>query len=368
MSRIRMGGGAMLAALAAGLFLAGGLGAGDARAAEKIVFGNPNPAGLNIGMAPFYYAAAMGFFKDEGIEVEYVTFNGGAVLDPQLANKSIDIGWETPDPIVISHDVGHDPLPVRFFYNHLRRNVWEIVVPADSPIKTIKDLKGAKIGVNSLATTNIPTTKSILRSAGLVPEKDVSLLAVGMGGPAFQAIRSHQIDALNLFDTMHTLLEQSGFAIRRLDIGAKYEGLFQNGFVTHVDNLKAKRRGLIGFSRAIAKSTVGCYANLPACIRIAWAQDPKTKSTGMSDDAAMAVAIAALKAREESYFYFPDGAKKSFGSYSDQLWQNTIDVLHETGVIKTDKIDLSTLYTNDLIPEINAFDSNAVIKQAKALK
>ncbi|HZT51228.1 MAG TPA: ABC transporter substrate-binding protein, partial [Stellaceae bacterium] len=294
--------------------------------------------------------------------------NGGAVLDPQLVNKSVDIGWETPDPIVISHDAGHDALPVKFFYNHLRRNVWEIVVPADSPIKTLKDLKGARIGVNSMATTNIPTTESMLRSVGLDPKKDVSFIAVGMGGPAFQAIRTKQIDALNLFDTMHTLLEQSGFAIRRLDLGARYTGLLQNGFVTHVDNLKAKRRALVGFSRAIAKATVGCYANLPACVHIAWKEDPKTKPANLSDEAALAGAVAVLKTRGVSYFDFPKGEPRRWGSYSDAMWQNTISVLHETGVIHSDKIDPKTLYTNDLIADINAFDSKAVEQQAEALK
>jgi NitT/TauT family transport system substrate-binding protein len=345
-----------------------GFGVGDGRAADKLVFGNPNPAGLNIGMAPFYYAAAMGFFKAENLEMEYVNFNGGAVLDPQLVNKSVDIGWETPDPIVISHDTGRDALPVKFFYNHLRRNVWEIVVPADSPIKTLKDLKGARIGVNSMATTNIPTTQSMLRSVGLDPQKDVSFIAVGMGGPAFQAMRSKQIDALNLFDTMHTLLAQSGFAIRRLDLGPKYTELLQNGFVTHVDNLKAKRRELVGFGRAIAKATVGCYANLPACVHIAWAQDPKVKPANVPDDAALAGAIAVLKTRGISYFDFPKGAPPRWGSYDDQMWKNTIAVLHETDVIKSDKITPASLYTNDLIADVNAFDTKAVTQQAEALK
>ncbi len=356
------------ALMAVAALLVAAFGAGPAQAAEKIIFGNPNPAGLNIGMGPFYYAAAMGFFKEEGIEVEYVNFNGGAVLDPQVINKSVDIGWETPDVVVISHDVGHDPFPVRFFYNHLRRNVWEIVVPADSPIKTLKDLKGARIGVNSMTTTNIPTTMSMLSSVGLDPHKDVSFIAVGMGGPAFQAIRTKQIDALNLFDTMHTLLEQSGFAIRRLDLGAKYTGLLQNGFFTNTDNLKTKRHALVGFSRAIAKATVGCYANLPACVHIAWAQDPKLKSANVPDDVALASAVAVLKTRGTSYFAFPPGAKRLWGSYDDQMWQNTIDVLHETGVIKSDKIAPSSLYTNDLIADINDFDTDAVTKQAEALK
>ncbi|MGH9322225.1 MAG: ABC transporter substrate-binding protein, partial [Vicinamibacteria bacterium] len=167
----------------------------QAVAAETLVFGSPNPRGLNIGMAPFFYAMELGYFEQEGIELEFVNFDGGAILDPQIATKAVDIGWPGPDSLVISHQKGKDPLPYKYFYNHLRRYVWEIVVPEASPIKTVADLKGAKIGVNSLTTTNIPTTRSIIASAGLDPERDVSYVPVGMGGSAFNAIQTDRIDA-----------------------------------------------------------------------------------------------------------------------------------------------------------------------------
>lgn len=337
---------------------------------EKVVFGNPNPAGLNIGMAPFYYAEEMGFFKEEGIDVEYVTFNGGAVLDPQVANKSVDIGWEGPASVISSHDTGHDSLPVKFFYNHLRRNVWEIAVPADSKIKTVKDLRGATIGVNSLTTTSIPVTKSILRHAGLDPDRDVSFVAVGMGASAFHAIRSGRIDALNLFDTMDVMLEQTGFTIRRLELPPQFTMLFDNSFFTNVDNLTDKRRQLVGFGRAIAKATVGCYANLPACVHIAWKMDPRLKSKKESDDEAMQKAIDVLEARGESYWSFPGQEKPAghWGSFTREAWENHIKVLYENNIIQNKDIDVSGLYTNALIPAINDFDTDAVINQAKALK
>jgi NitT/TauT family transport system substrate-binding protein len=351
--------------------LAIAVGATAAGAQEKIRFGNPNPAGLNIGMAPFYYAGEMGFFKEEGLEVEYTNFNGGAVLDPQLANKSIDIGWQGPDTVVISNDVGKDPLPLRYFYNHLRRYVWEVVVPADSKYKALKDLKGAKIGVNSLATTNITTTKSMLRVAGLDPEKDVSFIAVGMGGPAFQAMRTNQIDALNLFDTMHTLLENSGYKIRRLELPPQYTMLFENSLLTHVDNLKTKRKQLVGFSRALAKATVGCYANLPACVKLVWKADPKTKPANVSDEQALKDAIAILQIRGKSYWDFPggpSGATNHWGAFSDDMWMNRVKILAETGIIKTGNMNPRNFYTNELVADINKFDTTAVVRQAEALK
>lgn len=346
-------------------------GAVPSYALDKVIVGNPNPAGLNIGMAPFYYAAEMGFFEKEGIKVEYVNFNGGAVLDPQLINKSVDIGWQGPDSIVISNDVGKTPFPLRYFYNHLRRYVWEITVPADSPIKELRDLKGKRIGVNSLTTTSVTTTKSMLRSVGLDPEKDVTFIAVGMGGSAFHALKSGQIDAMNLFDTMDTILENTGYKLRRIELPPRYTALFENSFVTHVDNLKDKRKDLVGFGRAIAKATVGCYANLPACVHIAWKMDPKIKPANVPDDIALKHAIAVLEIRGKSYWDFPGGKKGAtghWGEFSDEMWNNRVELLHESGIIKKSKIDAKDFYTNALIPDINKFDTAAVVRQAEALK
>jgi NitT/TauT family transport system substrate-binding protein len=338
-----------------------------ASALDKLSFGVANPAGLNIGWAPYYYAQEMGFIKEEGIEVEPIIIPGAALL-AQLANKTVDIGWLGPDPIIISHDAGKDPAPVRYFYNHLRRQIYEIVVPADSKIKTLKDLKGATIGETILGAANITSTKSVLHGVGLNPTTDVTFLAVGAGASALEALRKGQIDALNLFDTLHVQLELNGFPIRRLDMPESYSGLFENGMATNVDNLTAKKKPLAGFGRALAKGTIGCYANLPACVKMAWTQDPKTKIQAKSDDDNMKEAVAVLTVRKASYFYFPDGEKGQWGSYGDAGWKNRIAELYENQILHTDKIPVNELYSNVLVADMNAFDTDAVVVQAKALK
>jgi NitT/TauT family transport system substrate-binding protein len=339
----------------------------SAAALDKLSFGIANPAGLNIGWGPYYYAQQMGFMKEEGIEVEPIII-GGAALLTQLANKSVDIGWMGPDPIIISHDTGHDPAPIRYFYNHLRGQIYEIVVPAGSKIKTLKDLRGATIGESLLGAANIPTTKSVLHGAGLDPTTDVTFVSVGAGASALEALRKGQVDALNLWDTIHLGLELNGFPIRRLDMPASFTSLFENGMATHVDNLTAKKRAIAGFGRALSKGTIGCYANLPACVKMAWAQDPKTKNSSKSDEDNLKEAVATLEIRGKSYFYFPNGEKGNWGAYTDDGWKGRVAELYENKIIHTDKIPISELYSNVLVTSMNDFDRDAVVKQAKELK
>src|SRR5690606_24824270 len=110
------------------------------------------------------------------------------------------------DSVVLSRQPGKEPLPMRFFYNYLRSSIWEIVTLPDSPIKTIADLKGKKLGVAGMQYGNIPVTKALIGQAGMKQE-DVDLQTVGTDAPAYRALTTRQIDALNLWDTLHATLE-----------------------------------------------------------------------------------------------------------------------------------------------------------------
>ena len=59
----------------------------------------------------------------------------------------------------------------------------------------------------------------------------MSLVAVGAGPSALEALRNSQVDALNLWDTIDVELELNGFSIRRLEMPASFTNLFENGIV-----------------------------------------------------------------------------------------------------------------------------------------
>jgi len=125
------------------------LSASAALAQDKVAYGTASRVGL--ANAAMFMAEVMGFFREENIELQTVQFDGTGVLLPQIANKSITVGYPIPDPLILSHDTGKSPLPIKFFYNVNHSYNWEIVVPAASPIKSIPDCKGKTIGVIALS-------------------------------------------------------------------------------------------------------------------------------------------------------------------------------------------------------------------------
>ena len=242
-------------------------GCASAPAQEKAVLGLVTQP--NLTYAPHYFAKGAGFFKEEGLEVDLVPFDGTASLLPQLSTKRVLVGWATPDVVILSHQPGKDPLPLRFFYNGSRVAPWEMVVPEASPVKTLADLKGKRIGVGSLNFGNIPMTKAMLKELGLEAGRDYQLQPVGAGAAAFVAFNSGQIDALNVFDAAHANLELTGAKIRRVPIPAKFSKVTAHGLLTHEDNIKSNPKQLVAFGRAFAKGMVACDA-APAPTGCSW--------------------------------------------------------------------------------------------------
>lgn len=333
-------------------------------AQEKIKFGTGSA--ISLTSAPATLAISMGFFKDEGLEVEVVPFRGGSgVLIPQMINKSILIGFPTLDVLMIARQPGRDYMPLKFFYNMTRTSIYEVVVVDGSPVRQLTDLKGKKIGVGALSWGQVPITKAMLKDAGV---DNADLIAVGQGASAYQALTSGQIDALNLFDVPHAELESLGTKIRRLPLKDKFVGLGSNSLLAHEDTLKNQPKVIAGFGRAVAKATVACNANAPACVKAFWELYPQLKPTQGTEEEKLANAVRVLQTRLDKMLAFPPGAPRNFGEFPAQLWKDYIEVLHAGGQLSTTNIPIETLYTNEFVREFNKFDVEAVVRAARALK
>lgn len=336
-----------------------------ALAQQKIKLGTP--ARITYSYAPFLMAIEMGYMKDEGIELEIVEFLGTSLLVPQVANKSVDIGFPSADIVIINRQPGKDYMPVRFFYNSARSNIWEFAVLEDSPIKSIADLKGKKIGIGALANGNVPITRGMYKEMGMTAGKDYDFVPTGVGAPAIRALTNKDVDAFNGFDAIIAQFETAGLKIRRLDQPTKYSGLLSNGFMVHEDTLKSNPKLLAGFGRAISKGVVACEANMDFCVRNTWKYYPSTRGDKGTEAEQLTSGRHILESRMKRNLDFRDiGGARRFGEYAPQVWKDYIDVLFDGGELTSKQVDINSLYTNEFVPEFNKFDPAQVQAQAKA--
>jgi NitT/TauT family transport system substrate-binding protein len=160
---------------------------GAARA-EKIAIGN---YGSSANGMPFGVALYKGFFKEEGADVTGLIVSQGGGTSVRNAMSGVAYGEANPGAIAVAIQQGA-PLKI-ISDNVLTIAEFAWLVKKDSPIKTIADLKGKKIGYTNPRSTSQALDILLLQKAGLKPE-DAELVKVGGFGPMIPALELGQID------------------------------------------------------------------------------------------------------------------------------------------------------------------------------
>src|SRR6202030_3601892 len=141
---------------------------------------------------PVNVGEELGIFKKHGLDLKIVDFTGGSKMTQAMAAGALDIGdgagtemalvAKGAPMIAICETAG----PIPFI---------GIGVPWDSPIQTIDQLKGKKIGYSSAGSLTDWLTRELARKQGWAPQ-DVTGVSIGNGASSIiAAFREHLIDA-----------------------------------------------------------------------------------------------------------------------------------------------------------------------------
>src|SRR5262249_24798079 len=163
----------------------GGVNVGNA---EEIAVGNY--ASSANGM-PFGVALAKGYFQEEGANVTGLIASEGGGTSVRNAMAGVAYGEANPGAIAVAIQQGADLRIVSDNVLTIADFAW--FVKMDSPIKTIVDLKGRKIGYTNPRSTSQALDILMLKKAGLKPE-DAELVKTGGFGPMVAALELGQID------------------------------------------------------------------------------------------------------------------------------------------------------------------------------
>ncbi len=217
-----------------------------AGASEKINVLLPQ-RNANEAIAPFIAAKYLGYLEKEGLDVDYILAPGSNEVAIQVATGNAPIGWASPAQAVIGMQEGAAaPLDLRYFYTVNYRNIWSISVPLDSPIKSVAELKGKRIGVTALGSAGTSYGKAYLRSAGLNPDRDVTFIPIGAGGQAVAAMKQKVVDAIVFWETANINFEIVGSPVRPLPIEEKLATLPDVSLLATNETIKKNPKLLVG--------------------------------------------------------------------------------------------------------------------------
>ncbi|TMJ94284.1 MAG: ABC transporter substrate-binding protein [Alphaproteobacteria bacterium] len=177
-----------------------------------------------------------GIFAKHGLEIEASAFNGDAKMQQGLTSDSIDVGIGGGPGMAFM--VKGAPAKAVGAMAGIPRNM-AVMVGYDSPIKTVDDLKGKKLGVTTAGSLTEWIGRRIGTQKGWGPA-GITTVPIGGMPPARAAIKTNQIDGYITSQEIGISLEEAR-EWRVITSAAP----FVDHFITHVffvrDDVIAKR-------------------------------------------------------------------------------------------------------------------------------
>ncbi|TVR06576.1 MAG: ABC transporter substrate-binding protein [Salinarimonadaceae bacterium] len=310
---------------------------------------------IEIDQAALFLGGPLGFFEEEGVNVQFGSAAGSAATLQLLASGQIEMGHIGMDVLILAKATNPD-LPVTAVYLHYRGNIYEIVVPEAGDIMEVKDLDGKNIGVANLASGAIPSLRATLSEAGLNPNTSVGLIPVGIGAQALATLNAGRVDALALFRAQHAAIEASGSPFRYFTREAPSTVIAVNTAF-----LERNPEAVASVLRGVVKGSVFATLNPEQTVREHWGLYGRPQ--GLTEEEAMNRSKHILSRTVELWKEIDDDSVR-WGEMSDAEWDTMQEFLISQNLL-SQKVPSEGLFTAGLIDDVNAVDLSDVTERAR---
>jgi ABC-type nitrate/sulfonate/bicarbonate transport system substrate-binding protein len=160
---------------------------------------------------PAALAKERGFYRDEGLDVDFV------IMNPRLALQAVisgDVAYTTALGSTIRAALRG--IPLRVVMTICEKPHFALI--AQPGITSMDKLKGKVLGISSFGASSDTMARAVLNKYKLAPGQDVKILAVGGGLNRLAALKSGAIDATLIEAPYNIMLEREGFS-RMLFVG-----------------------------------------------------------------------------------------------------------------------------------------------------
>ena len=184
------------------------------------------------------------FFDEEGFKPILLVIASDLALKSQVAGE-IDYTLFGGGSGILAAAQG---LPIKT--THLAFNFADLTLVARPEIKSIAQLRGKKIAVSGFSGSVYSSTRAMLSSGGLDPDKDATIIPMGRENVRLQALFSGSVDATPLPNPLQAVAEEKGYNLVA-DIEGKFEVPFSGLTVTdkklkeHPEEVKKVIRALV---------------------------------------------------------------------------------------------------------------------------
>ena len=174
-------------------------------------------------LAIMWVGAEQGIFRKHGVHVEVINIRSGPQTMAALASGDIQVAYTIPGTVVSAATGGFD---VAFFAGIVNKADGDFI--ASTQIRAAEDLRGKRVGVQSIGGGVWSMAMLALEHLGLEPNRDkLTVMIIGDSPVLAQSLESGGIEATYLNYTHSRSLKDKGFPVL-LDLGKApipYQGL-----------------------------------------------------------------------------------------------------------------------------------------------
>lgn len=284
----------------------------------------------NVQFAPFYVAIEKGYFRQQGLEIEfdYSFETDGVAL---VGANQLPFAVVSGEQVLLARAQG---LPVVYVAAWYQQFPISVVAKAAQRIRVPADLRGKKIGLPGLFGATYVGLSALLYSAGL-KETDVSLDAIGFN--QVEALVSDQEQAVVGYSTNEPIqLRAQGIEITELRV-ADYVNLASNGIITN-ETVMAENPLLIRrFLRAFIQGLRDTIADPDQAYEIS---KKYVENLAQADEKVQKEILRRSIAMWQA---------ERLGYSNPQAWENMHQTLLEIGLL-SQPLDVNKAFTNDFLP------------------
>lgn len=311
----------------------------------------------SIYWMPLLVGKELGYFEDEGIEIQTEATEGSGFVTQQIIAGNVDYGWAAAadDVVAFSKDQS-----LRALSCNPPQNIFSITAPEGGEVQDISDLKGKTLGITEAGGGEEPIVNAALGAAGLKRNADVKILPIGAAGPqSLNAIKTGKVDAYASSYPDISALRAEGLELADIT-PEEFKVIPGDCLLVKEDTLNdpGKREFAVKMARAWAKGAVFAATNPDAAIEIACKRVPEE----CKDEK-----FARQYALDTIELSGADDTSKPFGVVGLDAWQTTADLLESTKTI-AGAVDVETLAGGPDIEkfqqEYGDFDRPAVEQEA----
>jgi NitT/TauT family transport system substrate-binding protein len=155
-----------------------------------------------------WVAYEAGFFKQNGLDVEFIFIEGGPRAVRALTSGEVPFALVAGAPVLQSNLQGSSAVVLAGFMNTMD---YQFVV--DKKISRPEQLKGTTVAVSQSGSSSDFATRYMLQQYGLEPGKDVTILEIGSQPARFSALGSGKIQGVMVAIPLTLTAKKMGFNI-----------------------------------------------------------------------------------------------------------------------------------------------------------